>query len=532
MNQVLRANPRLLKALTRKVKLGLPEQYIPYAPSPKQHFALMLSHIRDVFYGGAAGGGKSDWLLFGAVRYVKEPGYAALLLRRTFADLVLPGALISRSHEWWADTPASWNGSKKQWTFPSGATITFGYLKSEAHKYRYKGGEFQHVGFDEATQFEGSQINYLFSRQRRKLGVNVPLQMRLASNPGQVGHEYVKKRYITERVKGCFFVPAKVEDNPGLDIAGYIESLSYLPEDEIERLLKGNWDAKPSGGVFEEWWFDLLDGMDGQTLPSHLRLIRHWDLAGTRPNENNRNPDWTAGVLFGWDPIANEGYILDVQRFRDDPGAVLERIEATAEADADYFGRAVTVSIEQEPGQSGKSQVAQYKKALGEDREDRGLVPFKVMGHCPRVSKLQRAAPVSALARPSATHDGRIHMAPLPIVVERNLDQTGRNGQYVFGAWMEAFLNEIGIFDGKSDKKKDDQVDGLTGAFAQVFQMDEAPMPMFVGELKRGVALDYMSRHLVVVRPDEGSETALRSGQGRIVIPDPVNPDDEGLMML
>ncbi len=46
------------------------------------------------------GGGKSDALLISALQCVDVPGYAALPWRRTYADLLLPGALMERAEAW------------------------------------------------------------------------------------------------------------------------------------------------------------------------------------------------------------------------------------------------------------------------------------------------------------------------------------------------------------------------------------------------------------------------------------------------
>src|SRR3990170_3178182 len=151
-------------------------KYIPHIPTLKQQPAMALGD-REVYYGGAAGGGKSDWLLMGALQHADKAGYAALLLRRTFADLALPGALMDRAREWLVGTDAKWLDREKTWKFPGGATLTFGYLEDEADKYRYQSAEFQYCGFDEVTQFSKTQYEYLFSRLRRLRDVEIPIRM-------------------------------------------------------------------------------------------------------------------------------------------------------------------------------------------------------------------------------------------------------------------------------------------------------------------------------------------------------------------
>jgi phage terminase large subunit-like protein len=115
-------------------------KYIPHRPTAKQAAFLLLPH-REAFFGGAAGSGKTDALLMAALQYVDVPGYAAMLFRRTYADLALPGALMDRAAEWLHPTDAHWNGTTKTWHFPSGASLSFGYLETEKDKYRYQGME-------------------------------------------------------------------------------------------------------------------------------------------------------------------------------------------------------------------------------------------------------------------------------------------------------------------------------------------------------------------------------------------------------
>jgi len=215
--------------------------------SPQQALFLLLD-CREGFYGGAAGGGKTWALLAAALQYVDVPGYAALLLRRTFPQLSQPGQLIATSKEWLGPTDAVWNEQQKEWRFPSGAVLKFGHVKDENAVFNYQGGAYHYIGWDELTQFTPSQFEYVsFSRQRRDLRMQelgVPIRVRAAANPGGIGHAWVKKRFLDQRSPSTVFIPAKAADNPGLDVADYIEnSLSHLGDILRRQLLDGDWGA-------------------------------------------------------------------------------------------------------------------------------------------------------------------------------------------------------------------------------------------------------------------------------------------------
>lgn len=120
-------------------------KYVPFEPTSKQKAFLLMNQTKEILYGGSAGGGKSVAQLMAALQFVDIPGYSAILFRRTYADLSLPGALIDMSKQWLMPFVESkevkWSEKDKQYTFPSGASLNFGYLESDNDCFRYQGAE-------------------------------------------------------------------------------------------------------------------------------------------------------------------------------------------------------------------------------------------------------------------------------------------------------------------------------------------------------------------------------------------------------
>ena len=436
----------------------MPGGYVQHVPTPKQTAFLVVDEL-EVFYGGAAGGGKSDALLMSALEYVDVPGYAAILFRKTFADLELPGGLLERSKEWLGGTAARWNERLHAWSFPSGATVGFGYLATETDKYRYKSAEFQFIGFDELTQFSESQYRYLFSRLRRPSGLvddeplaKVPLRMRSASNPGDRGHAWVKARFLPmfidqagtvlsakaargrddvrvvyprdEDGRRRIFIPARLDDNPHLDRETYRTNLRRLDPLESARLEAGDWDVTEGGKMFPRDRVKIL-----QSIPRGIRKwARAWDLAATDADDGD-DPDWTAGVKLGRDPESGLIVISDVVRGRWGAGAVERVIRTTAEAD----GRKETIQrMEQEPGSAGKTVIAHYRAKV--------LPGYDFKGVPSSGPKAVRAIPLS-----SQWEAGNVAL--------------------VAGAWNAAYLDEMEAFPSSAEGVHDDQVDASSGAF-------------------------------------------------------------------
>jgi len=232
----------------RRETVATSERWCPHDPTEVQQRFLDLDD-EEALYGGAAGGGKSDALLMGLLSHVHIPKYAGLGIRRTYADLSLPGALMDRAAEWLAPTAAHWNHDKKRWTFPSGAIITFGYCESDNDRFRYASAEFQEIAFDELTQFSEVQYTYLSSRLRSLVDFPFTPRMRAASNPGGVGHKWVHDRFLGE--DSVFpFVPARIADNPFINQAEYAKKLSRLDSITRAQLLNGEWVQDVQGLIY------------------------------------------------------------------------------------------------------------------------------------------------------------------------------------------------------------------------------------------------------------------------------------------
>jgi hypothetical protein len=280
--------------------------------STPQALFLLLDNL-EAFYGGAAGGGKSDALLMAALQYVDVRGYAALLLRRTYAELEKSDGLIPRADEWLSGTDARRHDGGKLWTFPSGARLEFGHVKDEQDKHNYQSAAYSFIGFDEVTSFTETQYEYIgFSRSRRRMFgrvAKVPIRVRAASNPGNVGHLWAKKRLVdpATRKPEVVFIPAKVQDNPGLDVEQYRESMSYLSEALQAQLLEGNWDAFESQALPSFGALHLVDSFPLGDMRERLEAMDYglngtaWALVAT---------DYDGNVVFA-DSITEKDLLPD-----------------------------------------------------------------------------------------------------------------------------------------------------------------------------------------------------------------------------
>lgn len=275
-----------------------------------------------------------------ALQYVHVPGYSAILFRKTYADLSLPGALMDRAATWLTGCGARWRGVEKRWDFPNGSKLSFAYLQHPTDKYRYQGSEYQFIGFDEVTQFDQADYLYLFSRLRRTNDIPVPLRMRAASNPGGRGHDWVKARFITDP-SDRVFIPAKLDDNPHINRDEYRENLQNLDHITRKQLLLGDWDVLPNGDIFLRDWFRYAQEKNG---------FYRTEKAVVAVNECSRfatvdlaiseklSADYTVICIWALTPNGHL-ILLDLWRGRIDAPTTISRIKTLyAKYDLDWVG--------------------------------------------------------------------------------------------------------------------------------------------------------------------------------------------------
>ena len=292
-------------------------RWMPHAPFPKQRLFLKLTCL-EALYGGQAAGGKSDALLMSALQGVEIPGYSSILFRRTFTDLSVADSLMDRSHQWWDGTAAHWDGLNKRWTFPTGARISFGYLDGPNDHTRYQSAQFQHIGFDELTHFEQRGPVYLMSRLRRPIGFPtwLPLRWRGGTNPGGIGHDWVKERFgisdtnsrapVYIRKGGELvraFIPASRFDNIGIDAEEYGRTLETLDPVSREQLAEGNWIQDSTGLVYYCFGEPCIVECLPLSIPqSEWRYGLAIDYGATK--------DALAFGVLAWSPYEPEVYLL------------------------------------------------------------------------------------------------------------------------------------------------------------------------------------------------------------------------------
>lgn len=244
-----------------------------WKPTNKQELFISIPwSIKEAFFGGGKGGGKSDLLLVLPLiwRLYLNPRFKQLFLRRTHQEL--RKEIVPRSREAYLRFGATYNGSDWAWTFPredqygsgyrnAGAMVFLGHCEHEKDVFQYDSMEINLFTPDEVQSLTEYIYTYIAFTRVRTSDPTLPAITRGAGMPGNVGHTFTKKRFVDPAPKGNVriigkggnvrvYIHATLLDNPHID-PGYRQQIEQLPEAERKAAL-GDWNAY-LGQVFSEF---------------------------------------------------------------------------------------------------------------------------------------------------------------------------------------------------------------------------------------------------------------------------------------
>ena len=279
---------------------------------------LLACPASDVFYGGARGGGKSHGILLDFAKHAyKYAQGIGVLFRKTYPELE---DLQSKAQRIYPFLGATYKAGARSWEFPSGATLKMRYLQTDEHANNYIGHEYTWMGFDQLDSWpKQSTIDKLKANLRNPHGI--PSRMVSTGNPGGVGHNWIKARYIDPapprtliRDNGSAtrcYIPATVYDNEILlqSDPDYVNRLKDSGADWLVRAwLYGDWDIV-AGGMFDDVWQRDTHVIEPFEIPKNWRVDRSFDWGSSAPfsvqwwAESDGSPIedgriWPRGTLF------------------------------------------------------------------------------------------------------------------------------------------------------------------------------------------------------------------------------------------
>jgi len=250
----------IIDSAPKTIQEHVKSQDVIFKPNSGPQTEFLAASEREVFYGGARGGGKSYAMLVDPLRYCSKAHHRALLIRRTMPEL---RDLISKSQLLYSKAypGAKWREQEKEWRFPSGAKIEFGYAENMTDVLRYQGQSYTWIGIDELPQYPSPDIYNFLRSSLRSVDKDIPVYLRATGNPGNIGSQWVKEMFVDPAEPNSAFeikidtpvgvktitrrfIPAKLQDNPYLmQTDDYYAMLASLPDTQRKQFLDGDWDA-------------------------------------------------------------------------------------------------------------------------------------------------------------------------------------------------------------------------------------------------------------------------------------------------
>lgn len=289
----------------------MPDYHLAYVPTARQ-LVFHNCTADEALYGGAAGGGKSAATVVDALLHcINIDGFQAYLFRRSYPEL--EQSLITEAFKHIPEGVGQYNGTAHEWRFPNKSVMRFRHCNSEQDKYNYQGVEMHALYIDELTHFTKNVYDFLISRVRAPKSMNIKAFVRCTSNPGGVGHAWVKSTFVDPMpnggkiVKPIFieslnkvikrtyeFIPAKLRDNPHLGL-DYEVGLESLPKAMRDAYLMGDW-SQFSGQVFIEWREDPFNYDSG--LNTHV--INAFEIPDSWPRYMGFDHGYTKPFSVQW----------------------------------------------------------------------------------------------------------------------------------------------------------------------------------------------------------------------------------------
>lgn len=256
--------------------------------------AIQATWCPMLFFGGARGGGKSDYLLGDFLQDVGiyREHWQGILFRRTYDELQY---IIARSYMLFPQTGAKYFKQAREWRWPNGACLRFRYLERDEDAERYQGHQYTWIGWDELTNWKSLGAFYKIKACLRWTEADVPTKrIRATGNPGGAAHNEVKKLFIEPSRIGYkliddelgqrMFIPSSVTDNKILidSDRDYIKRLREIGSPELVRMwLNGDWDVI-LGSYFPE--FNIQNHViPPRKLPTHWQKICGMDWGHASP---------------------------------------------------------------------------------------------------------------------------------------------------------------------------------------------------------------------------------------------------------
>jgi predicted phage terminase large subunit-like protein len=430
--------------------------------------AFLASSADIVFYGGAAGGGKTWGLLLEPLRHKDNAQFGAVIFRRTSPQVTNQGGMWDESAKLYPLVGARARSHMLEWIFPSGMRVKFAHMQYETDRFDWQGAQIPLIGFDELPHFTKEQFWYMLSRNRSTCGVKPYIRATCNPDPDswvaeliawwidqetglpiperagvvrwfvRVGDEIIwadsadelREKHPQIPPMSFTFIPANVYDNQALLERNpeYLAALLALPYVEREQLLGGNWKVRPAAGkVFNRSWFEIVEA-----VPTLGVECRFWDFAATEKKLAGDDPDYTAGVKVR--VVNGTYYVTDCIAVQAGPAEVDRIFQNTTQQDAQqarFTGTRYLVRWEIEPGSAAlRDNLRLVQMLAGHDAQ----------GIPSQGDKLQRAKGLAAQA-------------------------LAGNVKLLRGAWNEAWLTHMHH---QPDLKHDDIMDASSGAFNEL----------------------------------------------------------------